>query len=274
MWYVVPGFLLSSGFDIYSSLAMTAIVLSGVHSIQYLWISSYYKKREDPTGKLLPYLTKPTLAGAAGLGVMLIFFSPSVLGSVPYDSGLALLAASALNVHHFAIDGVIWKLRDGAVARALLGATSDNAAADAIPTWPRWLGWTLPLVYLLGAATLVASAVFVWESAILENADTDRYEVATERLRWIGRDSAFARTQLAVRLTNEGKHRRALEEIDRSLALLPNPETWMIKGQLHKKDRYWTAALEAFEAALQLDPGHYEAQASRREALRNLERWR
>jgi hypothetical protein len=268
MWFVVPGFLLASGYDLYSSMAYVPIVQSAVHSVQYLWVSSFYKKREDPSARMLPYLASATLAGAAALGVMLLFFSPGLLGSVPYDSGLALLAASALNVHHFAIDGVIWKLRDGPVARALLGTGQEPLASKPIPAR---IGWMRPVVFAVGMASLVTSAVFVWEWKTLENAEVERYEVGLNRLRLIGRDSALGHARLASMFAQAGNHKRALEEIDRSLELLPNTEAWLIKGQIHEKDHYWSAALEAYEAVLRMDPANDQARGYRRTILRRMQ---
>ena len=262
MWFVVPGFLFSLGFDFYSTMACVPLTQSAVHSIQYLWVSSYYVKREDPTARLVPFFAKATLAGAAGFGALAIFFSPGLLGNVPYDSGLALLTASAINLHHFALDGIIWKLRDGPVSRALLGTGATSGPAIMPPLiWRRWLR---PAVFTLGAASILISGVYVWEVRALNAADDSRIEVGLTRLSWIGRDSAMARQVLASRLVNRGQHRRALEEIDRSLRLLPNSAAWMVKGQLHEKDRYWSAALEAYDAVLKMDPTNFVAEQRRR----------
>ena len=267
MWFVVPGFLLSSGYDLYSSMAFVPVVQSAVHSIQYLWVSSYYTKREQPETRLGTYLFKAMLAGAAGLGAMVIFFGPGLLGTIPYDSGLSILAASALNVHHFALDGVIWKLRSGPVARALLGEPYEGAPSTQTPIWYRWLK---PAAAAVGVASLVTSAVFVWEMNTFDTAGTRRFETAVNRLRLIGRDSALMRREFATRLATIGNHRRALEEIDRSLELLPNSEAWILKGQIHERDHYWQAALEAYEIALRMDPDNRLARTHRRSVLKKM----
>ena len=49
-----------------------------------------------------------------------LVFAPQVLGGLPYDLGLGLMVASAVNLHHFVLDGAIWKLRNTRVAGVLL----------------------------------------------------------------------------------------------------------------------------------------------------------
>jgi hypothetical protein len=53
------------------------------------------------------------------------------LSPVPFDTGLLLLVNAAVNLHHFVLDGAIWKLRDGTVARILEGAFVIAAQAGA-----------------------------------------------------------------------------------------------------------------------------------------------
>ena len=57
------------------------------------------------------------LAGAAIWTAPVLLLAPGVFGRVPYDLGLSALVAAAVNLHHFVLDGAIWKLRDGRVAR-------------------------------------------------------------------------------------------------------------------------------------------------------------
>jgi hypothetical protein len=43
--------------------------------------------------------------------------------------GLGLLTASIVNLHHFVLDGAIWTLRDGRVARMLLRPAGEGVDA-------------------------------------------------------------------------------------------------------------------------------------------------
>jgi hypothetical protein len=52
--------------------------------------------------------------------VPVVLFAPEALGTFSFDAGLAMLVGSAANIHHFILDGVIWKLRSRPVARVLL----------------------------------------------------------------------------------------------------------------------------------------------------------
>ena len=61
--------------------------------------------------------TRVLLAGAAIWVLPALAFAPGALGRVPFEAGLGLLVAAAVNLHHFVLDGAIWKLRDPRVGR-------------------------------------------------------------------------------------------------------------------------------------------------------------
>ena len=98
------------------------------HAAQYLWITSYYAARSGGTRRHAGFFVKCLVAGAAIWTIPGLLFAPNALGRLPYDAGLALLIASCVNLHHFVLDGAIWKLRDGRIARILLGGASAEGA--------------------------------------------------------------------------------------------------------------------------------------------------
>ncbi|HET6277670.1 MAG TPA: hypothetical protein VFG08_02705, partial [Candidatus Polarisedimenticolia bacterium] len=120
------------------------------HSVQYLWITTYFAFRSGAESRGLPYLTKSLLAGGAIWGVPLLLFGPDLFGPRAVDAGLFLLVAAAVNVHHFILDGVIWRLRSGRIAGILLRGREESPAAHAAAPHRR-RSWIRPLVWAAGA---------------------------------------------------------------------------------------------------------------------------
>ena len=105
---------------------------------------------------------------------------PVALGALPFDMGLGLLTAAVVNLHHFVLDGAIWKLRDGRIARVLLLADRSGEVSTAgDERLVRWLG---PAVLAGGAACVAVAFVSFWEPAAGRRAeqrgDADRARVA------------------------------------------------------------------------------------------------
>lgn len=134
IWFLVPA-LLSALPDIRLQQSRYSIgVLALAHSAQYLWITSYYAKREALT------------EGAKGWHP-LVYFAVLIVGGIAlfipgpwvasyffhYDFTTSFLIFTALvNLHHFILDGAIWKLRDGRIAALLLSSQDrlSTAASD------------------------------------------------------------------------------------------------------------------------------------------------
>jgi len=160
MWFLVPGILmLMKGFSIPQSRYSTG-VLAVMHSAQYLWITSYYSQRESLASgarwRPLAYFGIQILGGIA------LFVPGPWLASYifHYDFTASFLIFMALvNLHHFILDGAIWKLRDGRIAALLLNTQEEltNAAQAASGGIGRaWL-WmrsqaTLPRTIKIGSA--------------------------------------------------------------------------------------------------------------------------
>ena len=117
LWYVVPVLLVPPREEL---LPFTAVWVSTAHSAQYLWITAYYARRSNAREPARPFLLKSLIAGCSVQIVPALLFGPDLLGELPWDAGLAALTFAALNIHHFLLDGAIWKLRDGRIARVLL----------------------------------------------------------------------------------------------------------------------------------------------------------
>lgn len=274
LWFSIPAGLRLSGIHTTRSLAFTALWISAFHSLQYLWVTAYYARKSDDGFRLTPYLAKCTGLGALVVVLPALVLAPGALGSVPYDAGLALLVFSAVNLHHFVLDGAIWKLRDGQLARALLRAErpEDALEAEVESPWMRAVVWAA--AGLAVTAMLVEAAerrAFVTETNA-ERGDVERAELAVQRLQWLGRESAYHHLVLGSHWARVGHHRKANESFERSIAMHPTAEAWLRKGKLSQRDRQWDDALAAYDAALSLDPRDARALEARREVKKQIRR--
>jgi tetratricopeptide (TPR) repeat protein len=171
-------FLLPSAISLIKGLAIpqnrySSGVLAVMHSAQYLWITSYYARREATREQSEG---APSLAGkAAGHWRPLAYFGILILGGIAlfvpgpwlasrafhHDFTASFLIFTALvNIHHFILDGAIWKLRDGRIASLLLNSRENisQAAAGAggqLAALGRWLVGDAPASRFLRVSAAV-----------------------------------------------------------------------------------------------------------------------
>jgi tetratricopeptide (TPR) repeat protein len=135
LWFLLPAALsLIKGIEIPQSRYSSG-VLAIMHSTQYLWITSYYARREAseaPGRSWRPW----AYFGVLVVGGIALFVPGPWLASrvFHHDFTASFLIFTALvNLHHFILDGAIWKLRDGRIASLLLNSRDRlaNAASDA-----------------------------------------------------------------------------------------------------------------------------------------------
>lgn len=263
LWFVVPvavrawnvGPLLALDPLSNEQAAYSFFWIAAGHCVQYLWVTAYYAAPRTDVAHRSRWLAKSMLAGTGIWVLPPLLFAPGVLGRVPFDVGLALLGSATVNLHHFLLDGAIWKLRDGRVARILLRPAPTLATADETPrpTWPRRMVWAtcgLALALLLGAAYETEAG---WKQAAAHG-DTTRVEQAAKRLAWMGRDgpdvwSALGRLQLQRNRTHD-----ALRAFEHSLAVHPRAEAWLGIGSIHEGAQRLPEAKQAYDAALAIDP--------------------
>jgi tetratricopeptide (TPR) repeat protein len=231
------------------------------HALQYLWLATYYAGQTGAAPRRMPYLAKCLLSGSAVWGVPILLFGPDLLGVRAFDAGLALLAAAAVNVHHFVLDGAIWKLRDGRIARILL--RPREAPSPSVPA-PRPAALAWGLVAAAGLAYIATTVVGALEVEYGVHRMGDPPDFASlagtaERLRWVGRDDPAVRYNLGMHALREGDLAAARREIRRSLALQETHHAWLALGVVEQRSGDWHAALAAYDAALALDPSSVAA---------------
>jgi tetratricopeptide (TPR) repeat protein len=157
LWFLLPAAIeLFSGKEVPQTRYSSGI-LAVLHSAQYLWITGYYQKKEArAAGQVSWSFWKYLLTLVAG-GIALFIPGPWLVSRVFHvDFAASFLTFTALvNLHHFILDGAIWKLRDTRIASFLLGSKSGGERATTAQSR------TARLFHWFGGASVSARAVRV-----------------------------------------------------------------------------------------------------------------
>jgi tetratricopeptide (TPR) repeat protein len=237
LWFLLPAVIeLVNGREIPQTRYSSGL-LAVLHSTQYLWITSYYQKKEaravgDSHWSFSRYLVT-LIAG----GIALFIPGPWIVSRIFHaDFAASFLTFTALvNIHHFILDGAIWKLRDSRIAALLLDgqekspdASSEKQSSLAVAA--RWLTGRA-----LGARALRIATV-----ALL--------------FLWAGVD------QLHFWWSNEAS---ALPALQRAAKL--NPDDSAVQVRLARAEQLAgqrDAALAAMQRAAALNPANFSLQES------------
>ncbi|MGH0033653.1 MAG: tetratricopeptide repeat protein [Myxococcota bacterium] len=218
LWFTLPAAGRMTGIWNAESLPFTAIWLSVAHSTQYLWVTCFYIQREGSGVRLTPFLVKSLLAGAA-LSTPALVLAPGLFGpAFPNAAAVGVLLFSLVNLHHFILDGAIWKLRDGRIAQALL--RSESIAPEPIGEAPR-RAWLRPVLLGFGALCVV-SQLYVGQLARVAGnpeVDAERSFESARMLSAFGGDTAGLWSAIARRLEDAGEPAKAMAAYGRSVEL-------------------------------------------------------
>lgn len=294
LWFSVPVIVRQAGwFQNVEPLSIThagyAFLWVGAgHAVQYLWITAYFARRSGNSRSHAGFVTKSLLAGTALWYVPALLFAPGLLGRLPYDAGLAAMVAALVNLHHFVLDGVIWKLRDSRIARVLVGgpaapsrapgaaasatpsatasatastagqSVAEPAAESAAPAAWRVALWSGGTLILLASAASVLLTEFGFNRRF-EAGDLDGARLVADRLDTLGQASAEMRLRLGHAYLARGQPGDATCAeacLQRSVEILPTAWAWSGLGDLHARRGGWVDAAAAYRRALVLDPEH------------------
>jgi tetratricopeptide (TPR) repeat protein len=167
VWFLLPTVLaLGEHLQVPQSRYSTG-VLAVMHSAQYLWITSYYARREAVAEGRQTWRPFAYFGVLIAGGIALFVPAPWIASRVfHFDFTRSFLIFTALvNIHHFILDGAIWKLRDGRISALLLNtqARASEAASLAgsrLAEALRWIGGTEPRARALRIG--LASALLLW----------------------------------------------------------------------------------------------------------------
>lgn len=264
-WFVMPvvlGQFVPEWVSPSGPTALAFIWVAIAHSVQYLWISLYFARAAGRTAlvwrSLLRYFGFAIFAGAAVWVFPALLSVKTGISRMPHESGLDMLVAAAVNLHHFLLDGVIWKLRDAPVREALVDGQTESAPV--VPKSSNGLVWRS----FLGIAGIIAVGCWIvaaWEQEVgrrrsLARGDFERLEIAEKRLAFVGRDGPRIHVAMGKLLEKRGNVAGALGEYQRSLESWPTLGAWVGLGKIHEHARRLDQARAAYEAALALEPNH------------------
>jgi tetratricopeptide (TPR) repeat protein len=221
------------------------------HAAQYLWVTAYFARQSGAAASHRGFYAKAVLAGSAPWMLPFLLLGPATFGPIGSYASLPLLVAAAVNVHHFILDGAIWKLR-GRIAEVLIRSRAER---DGAPAPVRRFG----LRHAVWAACALALAAHVAKLAgeehlrwSLARRDFPSVRAAADRIALFGSDRASLRLAIGQALLRDGRLDAAREELERSVALAPSADAWVLLGRAHEAERAWAAAAEAYERALAL----------------------
>jgi tetratricopeptide (TPR) repeat protein len=139
LWFLLPTALELVTRSSVPQTRYSSGILAVLHSTQYLWITSYYARKEArAAGNVawrLPVYFATLIAGGVGLfiaGPWLVSYT------FHYDFTVSFLIFTALvNIHHFLLDGAIWKLRDTRIASFLVDRSErrDEVVGGKASSW-------------------------------------------------------------------------------------------------------------------------------------------
>jgi tetratricopeptide (TPR) repeat protein len=263
LWFLLPAAIsLVKGLEIPQSRYSSG-VLAIMHSAQYLWITSYYARREASgegrkKWRPLAYFAVLVVGGIA-LFVPGPWFASRILH---HDFTASFLIFTALvNIHHFVLDGAIWKLRDGRIAALLLNSRERIADAATetggrlVSTW-RWLTGGSASAHWLRVGT--AAMLLLWGTA-----DQARYYLAlhTDDLEALQHAAALnsfdsgLQMRVAAKELAEGNSDQAEAALKKAIKTDPsNPAPRQALLKLLIDGKRYDEALDAADAALKYSP--------------------
>jgi hypothetical protein len=232
------------------------------HAVQYLWVTAFYARAAAGWNGYLPYFGKVLVAGTAIWTLPYLVFGRSALGPLSIDAGLLMLIAAAINIHHFILDGAIWKLRNMRIASVLLRPTTATSAEAAggvpAPSWGRRLVWHTAI------AGLAVGVFAFWVENVsylsaFHRGDFGRASAALDRLGWVGKESSTARLAVAMQLLRRGDLNGARQQVARSIALRETTDGYVLTGMIEETAQDTREALAAYQRALAIDPNRRDA---------------
>jgi Tfp pilus assembly protein PilF len=229
LWFLLPAVIeLVSGREIPQTRYSSGL-LAVLHSTQYLWITSYYQKKEaraagDSRWSFSRYLVT-LIAG----GIALFIPGPWIVSRVFHaDFAASFLTFTALvNIHHFILDGAIWKLRDSRVAALLLDAQQKSPRAgeekqNSLAAAARWLSGRAPAAGALRIATV--ALLFVWAGVDQLHfwwSSEPSVLPALQRAAELNPNDSSVQVRLARAEQLAGQHDAALAAMQRAAAVNP-----------------------------------------------------
>jgi len=132
LWFLLPVLIeLGTGREVPQTRYSSGI-LAVLHSAQYLWITSYFQEREAREAGNVQWKSWRYFLTLIAGGIALFIPGPWLVSRLFHaDFAASFLTFTALvNIHHFILDGALWKLRDSRIASFLLNSQEPSVGNE------------------------------------------------------------------------------------------------------------------------------------------------
>jgi tetratricopeptide (TPR) repeat protein len=230
LWFVLPTLLELNSVSQVPQTRYSSGILAVLHSAQYIWITSYYQRREARAAGQKNWHIGAYFATLIAGGIALFIPGPWLVSYLfHYDFTTSfLIFVSLVNIHHFILDAKLWKLRDKRVAALLVdhGGKPSTPAADAIPR-PSTKTRALAVRVLSAPAFRIslATLLFLWGGF-----DQFHFALRTDegnlpallRASQINPYDSFVEERIARAETMRGQSDQAVAALTRAVAINPS----------------------------------------------------
>jgi tetratricopeptide (TPR) repeat protein len=228
-WFLLPALIeLLSGKEVPQTRYSSGI-LAVLHSAQYLWITSYYQGKEARAAGQVSWSFPRYLLTLIAGGIALFIPGPWITSRVFHaDFAASFLTFTALvNLHHFILDGAIWKLRDSRIASFLLNKRETDEEV-AVPTRGRvaaafhWVAGTSPAARILRVVVIVL--LLFWgglDQLHFYWANVSANFVALKRAALLNPEDSSLQSRLAHAAETAGDRDAALSALRQAAAVNP-----------------------------------------------------
>lgn len=239
-WFVLPTILQSFDKTQIPQTRYSTGVLAVMHSAQYLWITSYFAKRESQVSTQSRWKPLTYFAVLLVGGIALFVPAPWVISYVfKYDFSSSFLIFTALvNIHHFILDGAIWKLRDKRIAtllldtKAKLSASSENVGT-AMKGLASWLAGNRPTARLLRVCAAAALLILAGFDQVKYYAGIDDKNLPNlTRAERLNPYDSTLKLRIARAQAKEGAEEKTIEALKQAIAY--NPQNLEAQNSLAK----------------------------------------
>jgi tetratricopeptide (TPR) repeat protein len=235
LWFVLPTLLELNSVSQVPQTRYSSGILAVLHSAQYIWITSYYQRREARAASQKDWHIAAYFATLLAGGIALFIPGPWLVSYLfHYDFTTSfLIFVSLVNIHHFILDAKLWKLRDKRVA-ALLVDQSGKPSIPAADASPRPLSRTRAFVVRVLSAPAfrisLATLLFLWGGF-----DQFHFALRTDegnlpallRASQINPYDSFVEERIARAETMRGQSDQAVAALTRAVAI--NPSSIMLQ---------------------------------------------
>jgi tetratricopeptide (TPR) repeat protein len=233
LWFVLPTLLELNSVSQVPQTRYSSGILAVLHSAQYIWITSYYQRREARAAGQKSWHLAAYFATLLAGGIALFIPGPWLVSYLfHYDFTTSfLIFVSLVNIHHFILDAKLWKLRDKRVAALLVDqggkvspATPDASARPASSA----RAFALRVLSAPAFRISLAALLFLWggfdQFHFALRTDEGNLR-ALQRAAQINPYDSFVEERIARAETQQGQPDQAVAALTRAVAINPSSIT-------------------------------------------------